>query len=60
MLALRPSSVVAPLVHGEGLAMMWTLVFHAETFRQPGKMNVFDQSVPLDLPRHKWMGVLLG
>ncbi len=60
MLALRPSSVVAPLLHGEGLALMWTIVFHAETFKQPGKMDVFDHSVALDLARHRWMGVLLG
>jgi hypothetical protein len=48
-LAPRPSSVVAPLLHGEGLASMWTFVFQAETFKQPGKMNVFDHSVVLDL-----------
>jgi hypothetical protein len=60
VLALRPSSGVAPLLHGEGLALMGTIVFHAETVKQPGKMDVSDHSVTLDLARHRWIGVLLG
>eukprot|EP00972_Heterocapsa_arctica_P028851 4245091-Heterocapsa_arctica.AAC.1 len=45
-------SEAAPILHGEGLAVGGSIVSHAETFKQLGKMDGSDHSVTLDLGKH--------
>ena len=59
-MSLTSRSIVMPLREGEGLSRCLTVVFHMEELGRPGKTNEFDASVPLDLPRQKWLAQLLG
>ena len=58
-MSLTARSIVMPLREGEGLSRCLTVVFHMEELGRPGKTNEFDASVPLDLPRQKWLAQLL-
>ena len=60
LLLLRGLQVVAPTPGMGGSMGLWSVVIHAQEWEQPGKTNVFDHMVVLDLPRQQWLGPLLG
>ena len=55
LLSLRRFQVVTPLRDGEGVTACLTFVLHALESLTPGKTGEYDASIPLDLPRQKWL-----